>query len=394
MKFIAYLLTYAFYPFSFLFIRKKTKYAFGSSLGSFNGNAKSLFIYTCQHKPEIDAVWLTLSPTTLNQIRSMGLKAYKLSSLPGIWHALTSRYWFFNSYTSDIMFCFSGGAICINLWHGVGIKRIEYNITTGPLAKRYQKTDWLDVFYHPQSFRKPEYVLSSTPFQTHFFSTSFRVDPDVCLPFGYPRNEILLCPEEERREYIERFCGPQASELLERMLAARKVLVYMPTWRDSQLSLFAESMDLGRLDEVLGRKGDLLLLKPHSNVSAQCEGYEKLSNIVFVKGTVDLYPLLPYTHVLITDYSSILYDYILMPDKDVILYMYDYDEYVAMRDFFYPFDENVVGSRVYDFNSLVTLLERDDYRLDAAERRALVEKFWGDTMTHSPSQKLLDYFAG
>ena len=168
----------------------------------------------------------------------------------------------------------------------------------------------------------------------------------------------------------------------------------MPTWRDSQRDIFVQSFDLIKMNEMLCAQNALLLLKPHSNVSAQCEGYEKLSNIVFVKGTVDLYPLLPYTHVLITDYSSILYDYILMPDKDVILYMYDYDEYVAMRDFFYPFDENVVGSRVYDFNSLVTLLERDDYRLDAAERRALVEKFWGDTMTHSPSQKLLDYFAG
>ena len=87
MKFIAYLLTYAFYPFSFLFIRKKTKYAFGSSLGSFNGNAKSLFIYTCQHKPEIDAVWLTLSPTTLNQIRSMGLSVLSIISLRVPWRS-------------------------------------------------------------------------------------------------------------------------------------------------------------------------------------------------------------------------------------------------------------------------------------------------------------------
>ena len=280
----------------------------------------------------------------------------------------------------------------MNLWHGVGIKRIEYNITTGPLAKRYQKKDLKDVFYHPQSFRKPDYVLSSTPFQTHFFSTSFRVDPKVCLPFGYPRNEILLCSEQERRQFVDKYCDFLEFSLIERMQAARRVLIYMPTWRDSQLSLFTESMDLCRLDDVLRDKGDLLLLKPHVNVSVQGKDCNNLSNIIFVKRTVDIYPLLPYTNVLITDYSSILYDYILMPHKDVILYIYDYDEYVAMRDFYYPFDENVVGHRVYDFDSLVEVIANDGYHLDDAERRALVNKFWGDTMTHSPSQRLLDYF--
>lgn len=78
-----------------------------------------------------------------------------------------------------------------------------------------------------------------------------------------------------------------------------------------------------------------------------------LSNIALLDSTVDIYAILPYTDVLITDYSSILYDYVLMRGKDIILYLYDYEDYVRERDFTYPFDENVVSKRVYTFEELL-----------------------------------------
>ena len=391
MKTILYIITYMFYTISFLFVRKRSRYSFGSFRGAFNDNAKYLFIYASQHYTDIETAWLSDNSSTVALVRSLGLKAYKVTSVKGMWYALTSKYWFFNAYTSDIMFCLSGGAVCFNLWHGVGIKRIEYNITSGPLARMYQKKDLKNMFFHPQSFRKPDYVLSSTPFQTHFFSTSFRVDPVRCLEMGYPRNEILICSEGERVSFIEHYAGEKVLQLRVRMKTARRVFVYMPTWRDSQLELFTQGLDLGRIDSMLRKNGDLLLLKPHANVHTRREDYGGLSNVVFVDGELDLYPLLPDTDVLITDYSSILYDYILMQHKGVILYLYDYADYVTMRDFFYPFNENVIGRKVYDFDELLGSIENDDYILDESERLRLVEKFWGKAMLQTPSQKLLDF---
>lgn len=394
VKFIAYLITYAVYPFSFIFIRKKKRYAFGSFKGAFNDNAKYLFLYACEHCRDRDVAWLSVSGSTVRHVRSLGLKAYRVTSLKGVWYALTAKYWFFNAYTSDIMFCLSGGAVCCNLWHGVGIKRIEYNITSGQLARRYQKKDLLDVFFHPQVFRKPDYILSSTPFQTHFFSTSFRVRPERCWELGYPRNEILVCPEEERAAFVKKYLGRDTLALLERMRAANRVYIYMPTWRDSQRTLFAQAMDLERLDGILRKNGDLLLLKPHANVRADGAVADALTNILFVGGGVDVYPLLPYTDVLVTDYSSVLYDYLLLPDRGILLYLYDYADYVATRDFYYPFDENVVGRRVYDFESLADAVGRHDDRVDEGRRRCLVEKFWGDTMRQGPSRRLLSMLGG
>ena len=394
MKFIAYLISYLIYPFSFLFIRNKRKAAFGSFRNAFNDNAKYLYIYFRQHQADLDAVWLTLSKETVREMNSMGLKAYHTLSPKGVWHALTSKYWFFNSYTSDIMFAFSGGATCVNLWHGVGLKKIEFNIDSGALAERYQKRKPKEVFFHPESFRKPDWVLTSTPFQTKMFSTAFRIPGERCLEFGYPRNELLQATEKECLEFMDRYEPESTRHLISdiKQNGYRKVFIYMPTWRDSQRELFVQSFDLDRMNQILKTQESLLLLKPHANTIIDPSALTRYSNIVLVNAKADVYPILPFTDVLITDYSSVLYDYILMEHKEVILYLYDYDEYVAERDFYYPFDENVVGKKVRSFEQLCQCIEQNDFKMDEIQRQRILEKFWGDFHHMEPSRSLMAFF--
>ena len=391
MKLIAYIICYLIYPFSFLFPRSPRKYVFGSYRGSFADNAKYLFLYATEHGDrDIDYIWLSTKRATVRKVRSLGLRAYWVLEPRGVWHALTSGYWFVNSYTSDIMFCLSGRAVCINLWHGVGIKRIEYNATSGPLADRYMKKNKYDVFCHPESFRKPDWVLSSTPYQNHFFSTSFRIPESRCLEMGYPRNRILTASEEERSRFVRRFEPEQTSELIARLKGFDKVFIYMPTFRDSQLTVFTQSMDLERLNRIMADRNSMLILKPHANVRLT-ENFGSLTNIMLASPIMDIYPVLPYVHVLITDYSSIIYDWLLMKGKDVILYLYDYEAYVRERDFFYPFDENVTGCRVDSFDSLCSVIESGRYGIDLEERKRILERFWGATVQYDSSGMILDF---
>lgn len=389
-KFLAYLVCYFFYPFSFLFPRSKNKWAFGSFRGAFNDNAKYFFIHCSNHYKEVDSVWLSKSKATVRLVRSKGLKSYFIGSPKGIWYALTSKYWFFNSYTSDIMYAFSGGAVCVNLWHGVGLKRTEFNITSGKLAERYQERRPKEVYYHPESFRRPDWLLTSTPFQTDMFASAFRIPVERCLEYGYPRNVILTCPERERMDFMQRYEPAATKKLIEQIADGKysKVFVYMPTWRDSQVDVFTQSFDMPRLDALLKERNELLLLKPHTNVHVNHNDFERLQNIRFVDGKVDAYPILPYTDVLITDYSSILYDYILLPGKDVILYLYDYADYLKDRDLYYPFDENVVGRKIYDFDGLYQCIASGDYAINAIDKQRIVDKFWGDTAGVYPSDRI------
>lgn len=392
MKFLAFLICYLIYPFSFLMPRSRRKYVFGSYRGSFADNAKYLFIYSVENADKgIRYIWLSTSRATVRKVRSLGLPAYWVLGPRGIWHALTSKYWFFNSYTSDIMFCLSGGACCINLWHGVGLKRTEFNTVSGPLADRYSKKNKYDVFYHPESFRRPDWLLTSTPFQTSMFAKAFRLPESRCLELGYPRNWILNADEKARTEYIDRYEPAQTREFIDSIKGKYdKIFVYMPTWRDSQRTVFTQSMDLDRLNGILAAQNSMLILKPHANVILS-DTLGSLSNIVLAYPKSDIYPILPYAHVLITDYSSILYDWLLMEGKDVILYLYDYKEYVRERDFYYPFDENVAGCRAETFDELCALIETGQFGINPDERERIVEKFWGRTASYNSSQKILDF---
>lgn len=390
MKFVAYLICYLIYPFSFLFPRKRNRYAFGSFRGAFNDNAKYLYVWLSENADNADAAWLSNNRNTVRLVRSFGLRSYYVLSMRGVLFALTSRYWFFNSYTSDIMFCLSGGAVCVNLWHGVGLKRTDFNTISGPMGDRFIRKKPREVFYHPESFRRPDYLISSAPFQTSMFAKAFRIPESRCLEFGYPRNRILRVSDGERRSFVSRFEPETTMSLIDRTSEYDNVYIYMPTWRDSQRRVFTQSMDLSRLNEIMKEANALLLLKPHANTIV--DGVSDYSNISLVTSNTDVYPLLPYTDVLITDYSSILYDYLIMPDKGVILYLYDYEEYICERDFYYPYDGNVAGVRAYSFEELIECIRSGSCQVDADARMDILTRFWGNSLNGDSSSEIMNYF--
>jgi CDP-glycerol glycerophosphotransferase (TagB/SpsB family) len=113
------------------------------------------------------------------------------------------------------------------------------------------------------------------------------------------------------------------------------------------------------------------------------------SHIRLMDNSIDIYPILPYTDVLITDYSSILYDYLLLEDKRVILYLYDYEDYVKDRDFNYPFLENVAGDITHTFGDLLEAVKQKKY--DRNNYTIIRKKFWGDYKGNATIQ-IIDKF--
>lgn len=383
MKFLAYLICYCIYPFSFLFPRRKKKWAFGSFRGAFNDNAKYLFIHVSEQMPEISCAWLSINKDTVREIKAKGLKAYYILSLKGIGYALTSKFWFFNAYSSDIMFCLSGGAKQVNLWHGLPLKRIEFDIDSGLLADRYVKKTLKERYYHPEVFKRPDYMVTSTELFSEVFARSFRISRDQCLGFGLARNEVLTWSEEKRKAFIKRYEPAATMELIAELGHYDKVFVYMPTWRDSQNDFVAAGFDFETMESVLSENNALLLVKPHSNTFIDPGLMESMAHVKLLPSTLDIYPILPYTDVLITDYSSIMYDYILMEKKDVILYLFDYQEYVSERPFIWPYDEMSYGHRAYDFGALLDLVRDATLRPDEQAKALLVDKCWGDSISDS-----------
>ena len=387
-KFIAYLLCYMVYPLSYLVPRTSKILVFGSYRGGFNDNSKYQFIYANEHIKNRKLVWVSTKKSTVKHIRSLGYTAYYVASIKGLWYALRAKYWFVNSYSSDIAFCLAGRAEIVNLWHGVPMKAIEFGITKGDLAKRYVERDIRDTFFHPAPFRRPDYMVSTTDFFDGVFSESFRISKEQCIQTGCPRNMLLNKPLEEVNQFIQKYESEATKQLVTHIQKYDTVLVYMPTWRDSQRECFANGFDLNALNACAEAQNACVLMKPHANtIIDKSVAY---SNLIFLDGNVDMYCILPYTHVLITDYSSILYDYVLMPKKHIILFHYDYEEYVNSREFIFDIQDNIVGRKVYTFDELIQVISTNDYTMDATARQKILDKFWGETSGKNSCELVLE----
>lgn len=378
IKFIVQFICYCFYPFSFLFPRNKQKWTFGSFRGAFNDNAKYLFIETQRSHPEIQSAWISYNKKTVERLRAMKLTAYYLFTFKGFFHALTSKYWVYNAYTSDILFCLSGRATTVNLWHGVPIKSIEFDITEGPLADMYVKKTLYYRYFYPQVYKRPNYIFAPSEFYREYFSKAFRIDKKQCVLSGCSRNNILTCNEEEREQFIEQFESKQTKLLLKTIEKYDKVFIYMPTWRDSQKDFFTTNFDLQRLDAAMAEINGLFLVKPHANTVIDTHLFVQCTHIQIIEPTSDVYPILPYTDVLVTDYSSIMYDYMLMKDKDIILYLYDYEEYTSERSFIFSFEENTIGARAFTFEDLCMYMKEAKQHFSCEDRNRIISKLWSN----------------
>lgn len=388
-KFIAYCFCYLFYPLSFVVPRSKRYLIFGSFRGAFNDNSKYLYLYANKQKSEqYRPIWVSTKRSTVAHVRQLGYEAYWVASPQGLWYSLRGKYWFVNSYTSDILFCLAGNATVVNLWHGLPWKCIEFGIKKGVLSKRFSKEDKMDVFFHPACFRKPDYVLSGGESISKIFAYSFRIRIEQCLELGYPRNYLLTRPREEVLDFIRKYESSQALALAETIQMYKTTYIYMPTWRDSQRNLFANGIDLQVLNNVMAEQNALAVMKPHPNTVKP--EHSEYSNLVFMESTADVYAILPLTDVLITDYSSIMFDYPLMDNKSMILYQYDYDEYITEREFNFPLEGNIIGRKVTSFEELLSVIRSKDYQLTNFERQRFLFKFWGNTIKMDSSKEIFD----
>lgn len=375
-------LNYLLYAISFLFPRDKHKWVFGNYIiDQFGDNPKYLFLYVQRYHPDIRAIWITQDRRIYQELRAKGLEVHIKCSLRGYYHCLTAGVYIYNTFPQDVNHFTSGGALLMNLWHGVGLKTIEFSIRRGSLAPCYHQKKLRYRVHMPWRFKRPDFLLSSSPFQSIPFAKAFRIPVERCLNIGYPRNDVMLMPEAVRLQLIRKYEHPDTIPYIDKLHGFSKVYLYMPTWRDSPTFLADLGLDMQRINKLLASKNELMILKMHVNTAnIPAEG---LSNVWIFPWCLDVYTILPYTHTLITDYSSVLYDYILLPDKEVILFVYDMAQYFAEREFNYPFLPNVVGHVVEDLEGFYAALDAVGPLQCINDMNSIRERFWGDYQGHA-----------
>ena len=374
MQIIRSLIKLLFISLSCLIPRNKKKWVFGNYSG-FADNSKYLFISLSEKAyAHYSFIWIGNSKDEVSYIRSLGLNSYYRWSVVGMYHSLTAGVYIYNSYINDINITTFGGAIKVNLWHGIGIKNIERKITTGPLSKVYNG-GYLNKLSHLKVFIKPDVFLSTSPMMTKHFSECFGIGEKQCIESFYPRCDIFRYDDGRIKSFIGKYGFENQSKLIDVISRFSKCYIYMPTWRDTDDDFIRRTgIDFSELNKALSDSNSLLILKlhpmSHLNIDeASC------TNIIKADNDMDIYPILPFTHCLITDYSSIYYDYILQKNKDVIFYIPDYREYIgSVRDFAFDFNECTIGEKVFSFEELLSIISSQ--RTIVSNQDRIMQMFW------------------
>lgn len=366
IKYWGQILLLPIYWFSYITPRSKKIWLFGSSFGTrFADNPRYFYLYLNQYKKnEIRCIWITREKRIVQLLRENNLEVYKLPSIKGIWYSLRGYVYIFDNYSKDISFWLSGGAKKVNLWHGSGNKKTNYDNKFDRVRHPRNRWEQFVTALRRLSDEKPyHYTLATSPMMADIFVSAFNTNLDHIIQEGYPRNDALFpneliniyTKEEEKTLCFISQC--KANQM--------KIITYMPTFRKSE-KLFFMVMNMEVFNQFLSQRNLMFFTKLHPKSELREEFKRSVySNIKNIEADVDPYTFLKYTDVLITDYSSIYSDF-LMLNRPSVLFPYDFEEYTQdTRECYFPYNEYMPEIKAYTMDELMMyidlVLETDSY---------------------------------
>lgn len=335
---------------------------FGSLVGKrFADNPKYLFLYLNNYYKDKDKmyVWITRDKKISKSLSALGFKCYNLYSLKGLYYVIRAKYFVYDHEVHDIFYWLSKGAVKVNLWHGVPLKKIRYDMKNMKFRahqiSKYYKSNFSSLLYRvisPWVYNKPDILLSTSKFIKKIFISAFNVKDGNIIISNYPRNIALF--EELHGESIginiENF-----KKVLEAKDKKFKIIIYLPTFRDSSIEDINKVIDFRKLDSFCETNNIKFFIKPHPSSKLNLS-FEYLNNICKIDKFEDIYPYLRYTDILITDYSSVFFDFYLTK-KPIIFFPYDLTEYISKnREMYFEYDDVCIGFKAYNFYELLNAI--------------------------------------
>lgn len=348
---------------SYLIPKDKNLYLFTSHDGDkFKGNPRYLYKYF-QDKKKV--VWITNNKKLKNELLNLGINAVYTFSARGIWSTLRAKYIIVDSSILGPFalgfLAFLGNFRIIQTWHGTGWKNtglLDPNCAT-KMARLYSKAIFKSFYL----------MLASSEMDQEQFRKSFGTDKVVIT--GLPRNDVFFNNKLRFRDY--------KTEL--KLYQYKKVILYAPTFRETQDANPFDIDFLQKIDDWLERKNYILLIKKHPYDKSLKVGsnYRRIWDVT--EKVDDIQELLICSDILISDYSSVVTDFVIT-NRPIIFYMYDLEKYVKnCRSFYYNIYEILPGPFAYNQEELFTLLkdmswfDDPDYKIKYERFRDMFHKY-------------------
>lgn len=361
---VVYNVMWLFYPLLLAIKRDKSIWVFGGKFNKYYDNVKYMFEYVHEYEDTIRAIWITGSKELKKELEAKGYEVKLRYSLSGLYYAAKAGAYLYSFEPNDINLWLRKGALQLNLWHGVGLKKIGNDVSHGLNSFMFDpktpKQKVISRLHSPQMLDRSFYMLSTSKAMQEIYSKAFLLPKEQVIIEGYPRLKPFYDDSPKPKEWM----------------GFDNVAIYMPTFRDNDPLFLKKAIpDPEALNEHCKRNNLLFLFKLHPITpiedSNQFEGY---SNLKVLPHFGDIHETIKHTDILITDYSSILIDYAVLK-KPILIYAYDYEHYKANnRDFYFDFDDITGGKQLINFDQLMKGVATAQEHQIPGER--LFDKFW------------------
>jgi CDP-glycerol glycerophosphotransferase (TagB/SpsB family) len=339
----------------------------------FSDNSKYLFLHAVAQPGGHRHVWCCFNKKLIQELRHRGLEAFDLGENVNrtIQVLLRAKIAVFTlspseSLKSRIFLAALAGAQKVQLWHGIGIKRME--------MQNIEHKDFLNLATVARMRWATEIdciVSPSEPFDRHWQET-FGVERVIRA--GYPRNEVLL----RAATALELINVPTGAI---KESPRRKVLI-VPTWGTAGERHWSKYLD--NIGEV-ARQHDLeIYLKPHPYEAAAVSKYPSGGGgrLTVLPATMDLYPLLNRFSCMITDHSSMAFDAFLLDMS--LIFLKPNDTRFYMTEMLEP----KVAPSIETFDELRNFPALLEEAAQCRENRALAARRYFETPPLAASQTI------
>lgn len=309
---------------------------FGAWLGErFADNSKQLFLEAQKYK-RLRAVWITKDVKVAREVKRLGFEVYRWGTFKAVWIQLRAKYAVVSNGISDLQHTFLGGAVIIDLWHGIPLKKVCYD-------NKYEK-DWDSS---KQKFRDMlinvplgnMYYVATNKVFVDIYQSAFRVGRKQVLCLGQPRCDIFFKQKRPKPYFPD-----------------KNIILYCPTHRKEGAEKINIStlFDLDRLEEYLSEHNFYFVIKKHFYHRNETENLKDYPHIIDVtKKDMDIQRLIMEAKAMVTDYSSIYIDYLLL-DMPLLFYCYDYEKYLTEdRELYFKYEDVTPGLKARNFDELL-----------------------------------------
>lgn len=318
---------------------------------SFSGSPRVIYEYikTEENYSHLKCIWAFNEPEKVS--KEFELHVVKLDSISYFLYSLRAKYWVADINIERGLHYKKKDTIYLNTWHGVALKKIGND---DPKSAKYD-------------FSNLNFLCISGSHDKKVFKSALKACESSFLECGMPRNDRLFNVTSVERQMLRKKLGIPSD---------KKVIAYIPTWRDSTdkgktFSLKIRA-DFQKWESELSEKY-ILIFRAHQRTNQLMD--LKFTNFLRNYSDYnDLNDILIVADVLITDYSSVVFDYSIL-EKPFICFAYDYEDYLDERGFYFDPEKVYPQGIIKNEDDVLFRLKNLDIRLESQKTADLKRQF-------------------